>query len=327
MSQQIFSNYPKGFLNGVTIRGLPVLQTYPGKVFYVNNSGVYPNGSFPGADAVGNIRSGSYARPFASLNFAASQCTAGEGDIIILMPGHAETISSSTALSLSTSGVAIVGLGTGNLRPTFTLNTANTTTIGIGSSNITIKNVLVVADYLAIAAAFTLTTAKDFTLENVEFRDTSAILNFIDVVKLSTSSNANDGLTISNCIFNGQATSGAVKLVDALGTHDRITIDSNYYSSLTTNAGAVIPIAAGKILTNLRVTNNHFNLVNATGTATGYLITTNGSTNSGWIDGNVDHSLPTSPLLITASSGFVYGANIHSDQPDLQGYPVPAADS
>jgi hypothetical protein len=34
------SNYPNGFTDGVTIRGLPVLLAHPGKVYWVNNSSV-----------------------------------------------------------------------------------------------------------------------------------------------------------------------------------------------------------------------------------------------------------------------------------------------
>jgi hypothetical protein len=34
------SNFPNGFLDGVTIRGMPIVQLHPGKVWWVNNSSV-----------------------------------------------------------------------------------------------------------------------------------------------------------------------------------------------------------------------------------------------------------------------------------------------
>lgn len=290
-------------------------RAYHGKVFYVdsvngnaNNNGRQPN------------------KAMVTLAAAITAATANKVETIILLPGHAESISTATALNLSKAGIEIIGLGDGNRRPIITLDTANTATITVSANNIRISNVIFVANFLAVAALFTLTTATDFQLLNCEVRDTDATHNFIAIVVTNTTSNNADGLVIDSCTFLLAATSGAVKLASVLGTNDRWRIANNYYTSLTTNAGAIIPIATGKILTNFRLLGNTFNVVNATGTGTGYILTTDGSTNTGFIDGNKDHALPTTPLFCTASSGFTYGLNYHSDQADLAGYLVPAAD-
>ena len=52
------SNYPYGFLNGLTVKGVPILNTYSGNVFWVD--------SVAGSD--GN--SGTQNQPFASINGA-----------------------------------------------------------------------------------------------------------------------------------------------------------------------------------------------------------------------------------------------------------------
>jgi hypothetical protein len=141
-----------------------------------------------------------------------------------------------------------------------------------------------------------------------------------------------DGLSITrtNCYL--KATSGAVRLVSALGTNDRWNIIGNYYASPTTGTGAMMPIATGKVLTNLIMTDNMFNLVNAAATSTGYLITTDGTTNSGFIARNQDHCLANTTyansLLVTASSGFVFGQNWHSRSADkAPGVVLPTADT
>jgi hypothetical protein len=241
--------------------------------------------------------------------------------------GHAETISTATALNLNIAGVAVIGVGAGSMRPTFTLDTANTSTITVSAKDCSIQNCVFVANFLAVAACFTLTTAKDFAIDRCEFRDTSSVLNFIDLVKMSATSNANDGLSITNCTYLGLATSGAVKLLDALGTHDRVTISDNFYGTPTTGTGAVIPIATGKVLTTVNILRNYFNLVNAAGTGTGLLITTNGSTLTGYIDGNRMQCAATTPLLVTASSGLKFGLNYYTHTADKSGFLVPAADS
>jgi hypothetical protein len=318
-----FTNFPQGFAAGLSVRGMPLLQAQPGQVFFVNNSTTLNPQQRAGSD---NNR-GTFLDPFATLANAISVATAARGDIIVIGAGHAETISTATALNLSTSGVAIIGLGSGSLRPTFTLDTATTSTITVSAANVSIQNCVFVANFLNIAALFTLTTAKDFAVDRCEFRDTSSVLNFLTLFTTNTTANAADGFSLTNSKALLLASSGVVNLLAANGTMNRVLIDGNDYLSTTTGAGAIIPIAAGKIITGLRLTNNLFNVVNAAGTATGYLITTNGSTNTGFIHGNYDHALPTTPLLVTASSGFVYGTNYHSDTADLSGYLLPAADS
>src|SRR3990167_4421252 len=111
------SNFPNGFANGVTIRGVPILQSHTGKVFWVNNSGVLPDGGISGADA----NPGTYLQPFSTIDNAINNCTASRGDVIMVMPGHAETVSATT-IAMDVAGVNIVGLGVGALRPTLSFN-------------------------------------------------------------------------------------------------------------------------------------------------------------------------------------------------------------
>ncbi len=264
---------------------------------------------------------------YTTIGAASAVCSASRGDVIMVMPGHTETISSATALTLSIAGVTIIGLGLGNLRPQITLDTANTATINVTAANIAIKNIIFIGNFLAIASCFTLTTAKDFQLLSCEFRDTSNVLDLLFIVTTDTTSNHADGLVVDSCVIVSSTAAGVNGLVSFLGTNDRCRISNNMYSSLSTNAAAIIPIATGKILTNFRLLNNLFNITNAAGTGTGYIFTTDGSTNTGFINGNIDHSLPTTPLFGTATSGFFYGLNYHNDAVNTSAYLLPVADS
>jgi hypothetical protein len=248
-------------------------------------------------------------------------------DTVYLAAGHAETISSSTALTLSVAGMTIVGLGTGSIRPTITLDTATTATINVTAANVRLENVVFVANFANIASLFTLTTAQEFTLVNCEVRDTSAILNFLAVITTNATSNNADGVTLIGNTIRLAATSGAVRLATVAGTNARWTISQNSYQAATTGTGAVIAISTGKVLTQTNITDNRLNLVATAGTATGLLITTDGSTNSGLIDNNVIHALATSPLLVTASSGFFFGRSYYTHATDKSAYAIPAADS
>lgn len=312
------------FLNGVTIRGVPITQLHPGKILWLNNSSVLSVDGIAGSDT----NAGTYAQPFATLSTALNACTASRGDIICVMPGHAETISSATALTISKAGVAIVGLGAGSLRSTFTLDTATTATINVTAANVSIFNVLFKANFAAIASCFTTTTAKNFVLANCEFRDNSSILNFAAIVDTGTTSNDTDGLALVNCNWYGLGATSNTCVVKMDGTNDRLTIRDCYFAHAAVTDAGLMPIATGKVVTNAVIDNNICNFVGATGATTGILITTNGSTNSGIISRNFIQSLDaTTEILVTASSGFIFSQNYYAGVADKSGYLLPAADA
>lgn len=145
------ANYNGGFKDGVSIRGVPIAVTHPGKVFWVNNTQVQLANQQGGS----NTNNGTFNSPYATLAYALSQVTQARGDIIFIKPGHRETISDATTLALNANGVAIVGLGSGALRPVFTLDTASTANIPLRASNVTIVNCVFSANFADIASVFT----------------------------------------------------------------------------------------------------------------------------------------------------------------------------
>lgn len=151
------TNFPDGFANGLSVRGMPLLQMQPGQVFWVCNSAVLNPNSIGGS----NNNKGTYQSPFATLEYAVNtMCVAGRGDIVFVGAGHRETLSNATTASLRMSGVAVIGLGAGNMRPTFTLDTATTANIPVSGANISVQNCLFIANFAAIASVFTGTVAS-----------------------------------------------------------------------------------------------------------------------------------------------------------------------
>lgn len=318
------SNYPGGFLNGVTVQGIPIQVTNPGQVFWVYNGTALSAGCVGGS----NGNRGTFTQPFATLDFAITQCVAGRGDIILMKSGHAETLSSATALRLQTEGVAIIGLGTGTDRPTFTLDTANTVTIPVSAEAISIQNVLFKANFLNIAALFTITTGSRFTTQNCEFRDGSAILNFVTIYSVGTVTNACTGLTATNNNWYGLGTAANSCFVNMAGSNRVLNLIGNYVTHAAVTGAGLMPIATGKVVTDAQILNNIINLVGSASLTTGIIITTDGTTNSGVIAGNFIQSLDaTTEILVTASSGFKFFNNYYSGTADKSGYLLPAADA
>jgi hypothetical protein len=157
------TNYPNGFSGGLTVRGVPILNSYAGNIFWLD-SGIGSDGN----------RGKSKDKPFATLSYAVSQCTANNGDIIIIAPGHAETISTATALAINVVGVSSVGLGVGALRPTFTVGTIATATITFSAANCSMENCIVKSNLDGLNAAVTVTGAGVYL--DIEHQDASSII-------------------------------------------------------------------------------------------------------------------------------------------------------
>lgn len=319
----IRSDFPNGFLNGVTLRGVPIVQSHPGKVFWVSNATTLLEGQRGGSD--GN--KGTFNSPFGTLNYAISQCVANRGDIIIIKPGHTETVSSATALNFNVAGVAIIGLGSGTNRPKFTLDTANTATIPVSAANMSIQNVQFFANFLSIAACFTVATAAEFTVQGCYFRDTSSILNFLNIVKTTGAANTADGLTFNdNVVINLGVTSNNTTILTA-NDIDRLTIQRNYLKWAVQNDKAIGVIVTAGVLTNLIATDNMGYRPNTT-TAGGSFITVGGTTSTGIVARNLIQTLTTTAdLLFTTTVGLAAFDNRVTGVVGASGFLIPAADS
>lgn len=208
------SNYPNGFANGVTIRGVPVLSQHGGNVFWVDS----------GAGSDGNP--GTYSQPFSTIDYAVGRCTANNGDVIMVKPGHTETVTAAGGLDLDVAGISIVGLGTGSSRPTVNFTTATTADMDVDAANITVQNILFTGGIDALAGPIDVNAAS-FAMIGCETRDvTGQATDFI-----VTDANA-DYLYIKDWTHRGAAAAGADTAISIVGgegiTIEDFWIDGNF---------------------------------------------------------------------------------------------------
>ena len=308
-----YSNYPGGFKNGVTIRGVPLEVTHPGRVFWVGNSSTRLTNEKTAAD--GN--DGSFLAPFATLEGALnnSGVVGTRGDVIFVRPGFTLTVSTATALNFDEAGVAIIGLGNGSRRPTITLDTATTATIPVSADNMAIRNFIFVANFADIVSCFTTTGAADFSVEDCEFRDTSAILNFLNIIDTSTVANAADGFYFANNVVRGLATDATAVPFNVDATQARWIIKNNfmYYAAVPTALG-MIDAAADAGLTEMQVLDNIYRHAGTDVTYGVAIGAVGGSLATGVIARNVFATLSAAAsaalIVSAASSGVVRLANI-----------------
>jgi hypothetical protein len=306
------SNYPGGFAAGLTIRGMPVAVTHPGKVFWVSNSGVLSDRQIGSS----NANTGTFDAPFSTITGALSKCVDHRGDIIMVKPGHAETVSAAAGIILNKAGVAIIGLGMGSKRPAITLDTANTASITVTAINVSAQNILFRANFLNIATVFDIANAQvatDFTVDNCEFRDLSVVLNFVKCVKVGTTANIADGLTLTNNKVHGQilttVPAGQTFMLTA-STIDRLNVSNNFVNYPKALNDTAVLIECGALdLTNTVIAGNWVNRP-STSTTGGQLVGTSASACHGIVCNNyVGHLDNSAGLIIATGTDFAFFEN------------------
>lgn len=278
-------------------------------------------------DGVASNDGSSMGAPLATVFGTAgayAKCTAANGDIIVCLPGHVETLSASTAAAKS--GVSVVGIGQGALRPTFTMDTLNTTTILVSAANQSWSNCIFTANFLSIAAAFTLSTAKNFSLRNCLFNETSGVLNFLNIVKSTGAANTVDGLTMVGNQWTGLGTTSVNTFNLNADTVDRLTATGNLVVNATTVDQASLIVQTAGILTNLECGYNRTYRKNTTSTAS--LISVGGTTSTGFVHDNYTQTLDTATnVLFVTTVGLSAFENYITGAVGASGFIIPARDT
>jgi hypothetical protein len=199
--------------------------------------------------------------------------SANHGDVIVCMPGHADTVSSVGAITMATAGVTVLGIGEGSAQPTITLDTANTATVALTAAGITFENIHFIANFLDIATAITLVGAADATFRNCRFSETSVILNaaiWINEEAAATSPR----LTVENCNANAYGTANT-HFVNFAGTGDGHIVRRN----VLMGDWATMCVGGAGVITNALIDDNRIlnvvatadTCINVAATATGLI--------------------------------------------------------
>ncbi len=201
--------------NGVSSFGMPILGASgamtTGNIFFVDSGGTGR------ADDASSGKSP--ANPFVTLDFAIGQCTANNGDIIFLMPGHAENIGASDVV-MDVAGVSVLGLGHGNDRPTFTLDNAGSSIVmGALTASTRLSNVILSPGAASIVRAINL-NGSACEVDNVEFT-THATNEFLVLIGCQ-----GNNCIIRDCVLNSLDGAGAATGIELNGC-DRVLVTRN----------------------------------------------------------------------------------------------------
>lgn len=197
---------------GLAVNGVPVMgggggiPATTGNIFFVHSG--TGNSAFDGKSA---------ANPLATIDQAVNKCTASKGDLVVVMPGHAETIASATSLVVDVAGISIIGLGNGRNRPVLTFS-ATASKIPVSAANVVISGLVFMASIAAIVTGVEV-TGDDVVIENCEWNLDETGVEFLVLLDLDTAVRAE----IRNCRLIAE---------NIAGTNTGIRIDVSHYARL-----------------------------------------------------------------------------------------------
>ena len=252
------SNYPNGFMGGVVIQGMPVLNSYPGQVWWVDSS-------------AGSTGAGTFKSPFSTIAQAYARCVANRGDIIMVKPGHTESVTAAGGITLDKAGVQIYGLGSGRTRPKLTFSTATSATLLVtGAQNLIANFIFDLTGIDALAGPLAI-QAADFSLLNSEVIGASASAQATLGV-LTTA--AADRMRIANCRFIGTTDAGMTAAVRIVGGDGIEIINNSFFGAYGSGNGAIENITTAS--TNILIKGN--SIINATASSTKAIVAVAGTT-------------------------------------------------
>lgn len=287
-----------------------------------------PDGLYvaPGSRIVGYVRSTgrqAYDPPHIANNLTTSvknlltQCRAGFEDVIVVLPGHTETVGT-TLLTGAVQGTRIAGVGVSpdkDNAPTFTWDAA-TANMACSVKNMTFENLRFVANADNITKAITTTAAGLKFLNCVVLCGVAANKDMAIVFSVEGGSNA---LQIDNCCIYG--TLGVSQAINISGACDNVRITNSCIRTVTAAVGTgtvAITSTSTNYVTGLRIENCVIENQLASSTAA---LTFTDIAHTGWVRNNsigtmANSATPAAGGIVPAGSTNIlvhYINNYHSD--------------
>lgn len=223
-------------LTSLNVGGMPTMGIGGGipfgRVFFVcNRSGA---GGADGNDA-------SFDLPMATITGALGRCTAGRGDVVVALQGHAETVTAAAGIAFTKTSVKLVGVGEGSERPTINFTTVVGADIDIDAANVTIQNFLLTGGIDALTGPIDV-NAAGFRFINCETRDVTG-----QATDWIVTDDACDRLYISGWKHAGAAAAGADTAITLVGGDDWVIEDFDIYGNFAVAAIENVTTAANRI--------------------------------------------------------------------------------
>lgn len=211
-----------------------------------------------GGDPTGGI-GGLGQRIVTTLAASLRECRAGLGDVIAVLPGHAENVTDATMLDNLVSGTRVIGLGNvmQSNAPAFTFAAAAAQWI-VNDADFSLENVVLNLDGANTVAKAIVVTAGGFRMSGCRVRTASSV-SLDCVIALELGAAAHKASVIGNYIHGTADASVSAVQIKVVAAIDDLTILGNRINAAATAASGNIQIGAVACLRLLISGNEIFN--------------------------------------------------------------------
>lgn len=192
----------------------------PGTMYYVDST----HGDASDTPGFGKTTD----EPLATIDYAVGQCTADTGDIILVMPGHVESLGAAETIDFDVAGITVIGMGTGGDRPRVDYDAVDAE-VDVGADNIHIENLTFRPSIADTAIGIDIEAGVTGTvIENCEtlHGETAATDEFLIHVDIKAGCH---GTKIQNCIFRSDDGTTPAVGVKLTGASHRCEIRNNIF--------------------------------------------------------------------------------------------------
>lgn len=235
---------------------------------------------------------------YSSITLAHAACVADRGDSILVSSNHDETITTAGGITISKSGISLIGCGNGTDRPTINFTTAVAASFNITAAEVTVSNFQFTCAIDAQTAMVNV-TGTDANFVGCEFDTNDATHGAILGILTGATS---DRLSVTNCRFIGPAVNSGTTTTAQIQYESAVDIvlQRNYHCGKMTQA---ILNVTGTVLRGL-IADNY--IVVGTGTKA---IAVAAASTPFIVNNRMNVASGTTPIV--AAAGFVAG-NIYS---------------
>lgn len=292
-----------------------------GTVYYVDSTNVNNSNLNTG---LGTFTQGP-GGPFATLAFAVTKVANNKNDVIILMPGHAETIAVVAGILCDTAvanGYSIIGLGNGPSRPTITWS-ATASTWRISATGVFLNNIVCKVSIDEVVSMFDV-QGDSCVMDNVEFVETATLQAIQFVLTKTNGTRVPDYFELRNS-RHIQATAAAAnsQWIAINGGNGHSIHDNRFKLTTTSNAASNVIATITAAPTSIAIYNNIIEQLGGTATVPISMLTAT----DGIITNNFVSSLKTAIAgSIAAASCFAH-QNFASHTVNKSGFLEPAVDT
>ncbi len=275
-----------------------LIQLAADQLGQINNAG---NVFYADSNASGSGTGTSWTNAVTTIKAAALKCASDNGDVLLVAPGHAETLTASDAVDITRTGLRIYGLGVGENRPTLTYTTNGE--FVLGADDVEIHGFNFIAGNAVTHAIDVEAGVENYVINNCRFWTTSVGTDeFIDCIDIATG--ADNGRITNNRVEMGAAS--AVSFVTNVGADYTEIADNTVDGDFST--ACIVDVTTASIWLNI-----HDNsLINGTVGGTAGLnavacISLKADTSARITNNCLFSAVTTKTLAIVAADGFLSG--------------------